>query len=390
MLEEVSKSRASILVVDDNPLMLNVISNLLNSVNYEVYTSSNGVEAYEFLLSNSVDVIICDVMMPKMDGFTLHDRIRSSEELWHVPFIFLTALGEDHDVNRGLESGADDYLIKPFEPTNLLSVVKGKIARSRALKAQREKLYDAYRKKVLHTLSHELRTPLVAINTGAELLMQKQAVANASAEGGHFTSNPDILLSQQKMLLEAIARGGQRLESLVNDFILLQQIDVGVASKLFQERARPCCIFNLLHCFVESCKEELEADGFSITFCSSLPVGVKAMVYEPQIIEILKKLLDNARKFSRDEKHLNLSLEHANEDELRISLQDKGIGFDKQAVSEALALFGQIGRAKLEQQGSGLGLAICKSYAEIHKGRIELDCVENGGSTASLLLPALR
>jgi CheY-like chemotaxis protein len=79
----------SILVVDDNPLIVDVLKGLLRSQNYKVFTSTNGKEALEVLSQKKVDVIICDVMMPKMGGYELHEAVRKTPECSHIPFVLL-------------------------------------------------------------------------------------------------------------------------------------------------------------------------------------------------------------------------------------------------------------------------------------------------------------
>jgi len=371
-LIRVNTHRPSVLVVDDNPLIVNVVKSLLESVDYEVHASSNGKEAFDYLSKQSVDLIICDVMMPQMDGYTLHNLLRDNIDHAHVPFIFLTALGEETEVNRGRETGAGDYMIKPFDPKHLLSVVKGKIARSRNLKDLSEKREDSYRKKVIQTLSHEFRTPLVAINTGTEVLLQQNKVDTTNV----------------KKLLEAVHRGGKRLETLVNDFMLLQQAEGGVAAKSFGSHARKHNISDILTCFMDSIVEDLDLEGATVELVDNSG-GLKCFVYEPQIDDILKKLVENAAKFSRGSAEPRVvEIESYRQDQfIRVDIKDRGIGIDIERLNEALTAFGQVDRDKLEQQGSGLGLAIAGRYAEINDGRLEFQRREGGGTIVSLLLP---
>jgi len=374
VLIRVDTHRPSVLVVDDNPLIVNVVKSLLESVDYEVHSSANGKEAFDYLAKQSVDLIICDVMMPEMDGYTLHNMLQKNIDHAHVPFIFLTALGEEREVNRGRETGADDYMIKPFDPKHLLSVVKGKIARSRSLKNLSEKRQDTYRKKVIQTLSHEFRTPLVAINTGTEVLLQHNKVDTANV----------------KKLLEAVHRGGKRLESLVNDFMILQQVEGGVAAKSFGNHAANHKVSDILSCFMESVVEDTETESSQIKLLDDSREAT-CYVYEPQILDILKKLVGNAAKFGQIS-----SSEFKNEVEIAtyrdnhhviIDVKDRGMGINVERLQEALIAFGQVDRDKLEQQGSGLGLAIASRYAEINGGRLEFKKREGGGSIVSLVLP---
>ncbi len=372
-METVSQQQGCVLIVDDNPLIVNVVKGLLGSENFEVYSASNGQEAVETLSQKQIDVIVCDVMMPKMDGYQLHSYVRAKSEYSHIPFIFLTALDDRHEMNKGKETGVDDYIPKPFDPRALISSVKGKMHRSHALKNLGEERFDAYRKRVIHTLSHEFRTPLVAINTGAELLMQQQD----RLEEGKIAR-----------LLEAIHRGGLRLERLVNDFMLLQQIEAGIAQRLFDGRAEECELFHIVEDAVVSQREQLQKDKFTLDLVDQSR-GALVKVYEPQILDILGRLISNAMKFHGTERLVEV---HVYRVELEgvVEVRDRGIGIDPERIKEAVDVFGQIDREKIEQQGGGLGLAIASRYASINGGRIEFERRAGGGSIVSLVLPLLN
>ncbi len=118
---------SKILVVDDEPRYLRLLEANLRSEGYEVVTAMDGLQAVEAFSINPVDLILLDVMMPRLDGFATCQRIR---EFSNVPIIILTAKGEEQDRVRGLDLGADDYLIKPFSATELLARVRAVLRRS--------------------------------------------------------------------------------------------------------------------------------------------------------------------------------------------------------------------------------------------------------------------
>jgi DNA-binding response OmpR family regulator len=116
-----------ILVVDDEPRYLRLLEANLLTEGYEVQTASDGGMALELFSSSPADLILLDVVMPVMDGFTVCQRIR---QFSNVPIIILTARGEEHDRVRGLDVGADDYLVKPFSITELLARVRAVLRRA--------------------------------------------------------------------------------------------------------------------------------------------------------------------------------------------------------------------------------------------------------------------
>ncbi len=116
-----------ILIVDDEPRYLRLLEANLRTEGYEVATAQDGIQAIDIFSSQPIDLILLDIMMPRLDGFATCQRIR---EYSTVPIIMLTAKGEEQDRVRGLDLGADDYLVKPFSATELLARVRAVLRRS--------------------------------------------------------------------------------------------------------------------------------------------------------------------------------------------------------------------------------------------------------------------
>lgn len=119
----ISDSAAKILVVDDEPNIIVALEYLLQREGYEVFKAYNGQDALDMLVSLVPDVIVLDVMMPGMDGFEVARRIRQMPALEHAKIIFLTAKGTQRDKESGYASGAEYYMIKPFENEVFVSTV---------------------------------------------------------------------------------------------------------------------------------------------------------------------------------------------------------------------------------------------------------------------------
>lgn len=117
-----------ILIVDDEPRYLRLLEANLRTEGYEVATAQDGVQALEVFSAQPIDLVLLDVMMPRLDGFGVCQRLR---EFSSVPIVILTARGEEQDRVRGLDLGADDYLVKPFSATELLARVRAVLRRAR-------------------------------------------------------------------------------------------------------------------------------------------------------------------------------------------------------------------------------------------------------------------
>ena len=118
-----------LLVVDDEPNLLRAVEAVLRGENFEITTARSGREALVAVAQSLPDLIVSDVRMPGMDGFQLARKLRASAHSALVPIVFLTAKDETEDRIEGFESGVDVYLTKPFEPDELVAVIKSVLAR---------------------------------------------------------------------------------------------------------------------------------------------------------------------------------------------------------------------------------------------------------------------
>ncbi|WP_019947377.1 response regulator [Hymenobacter aerophilus] len=122
-----------ILLIEDHDLIRENTAELLELAGYEVLTAANGKLGVEQALATRPDLVICDIMMPVLDGYGVLHIFNQNEELRGIPFIFLTAKTERQDLRKGMELGADDYLTKPFDSNELLNAVAGRLARFQQL-----------------------------------------------------------------------------------------------------------------------------------------------------------------------------------------------------------------------------------------------------------------
>jgi DNA-binding NarL/FixJ family response regulator len=136
-------NQKKLLLIDDDPNLILLVKDYLEFRGYEVITAENGREALEVLESNTPDMIICDVMMPEMDGYSLVSTIRSDPKTSWIPVLFLSAKGQSQDRVKGLNIGADVYMVKPFEPEELVAQVESSLKQaSRLIQHKDSKLGD--------------------------------------------------------------------------------------------------------------------------------------------------------------------------------------------------------------------------------------------------------
>ncbi len=118
-----------VLLVEDDTVLRESTAELLELSNYQVFTAPNGKSGVQVALEQMPDVVVCDIMMPEMDGYAVLNALSENEITRGIPFIFLSAKTERSDVRKGMELGADDYLTKPFEEAELIGAIESRIAK---------------------------------------------------------------------------------------------------------------------------------------------------------------------------------------------------------------------------------------------------------------------
>jgi DNA-binding NarL/FixJ family response regulator len=131
--------KMTILVVEDDPDLSGNVALILTMEGFDVLTAANGLEGLAAVHTLRPDLILCDILMPGIDGYVFHQKIKIDERLADIPFIFISALNNLDDLRRGMQAGADDYLCKPFSAEQLVAAVAARLERFAALITTPEK-----------------------------------------------------------------------------------------------------------------------------------------------------------------------------------------------------------------------------------------------------------
>ncbi len=361
-----------ILAVEDHELLLWAVRDVLEDAGYEVITAGDGVEALERMEEVTPDLIVADILMPRMNGYELYEHIRSRPEWVPIPFIFLTAKAEKEDRLKGKAMGVEDYIVKPFDPDELVVTVRSRLARSQAIRRANEGEFTELKQQIVTILSHELRTPLTNVYGYTELALEE--ASNMSSE-------------EFPQFLEGIKKGADRLTRLVEEMLLVVRLDTGEAAREFELLGKVRDdVHNIITNVVNDYAGKAKAKGLELSLqCPDrLP---PVLVLDVFLTESLSQLLSNAIKFSREPGKRIEVIVTTPPGKIQIAVRDEGVGIPSDQIGKLFDYFRQIDREKMEQQGVGMGLKIARGLARCMGGDVEVESVLGKGSTFTLWLP---
>lgn len=360
--------KAYILLVEDDSMVRQNISELLEQENFEVISAHDGVQALTALEHFIPDVIICDVMMPIMDGHTLLQRVREQKNLADIPFIFLTAKADPTEQRKGMTLGADDYLTKPFTRDQLLSAIAIRIQKRDMMRAKYNEQLDSLRNSISGTLPHELRTPLTGIIGFSEYLLDNLE-----------TTSPE----ETKEFLTFILNSGKRLHRLIENYVTYSDLQM---KRLSMSNSGYRSSFGLS--ILETVTQIAQNESYEFERSEDLVLDIddaEIFIDEKDAEKIFMELIDNAFRFSKFGNKVKI-VGRKEETMYMVRIIDSGIGMTQEQVN-SIGAYVQFDRHKHEQQGSGLGITIAKGLVELIGGRFSIQSAEGIGTTIECRLP---
>ena len=362
--------RARVLLADDNADMRDYIHRVL-SAEFSVDAVADGQAALESALAHPPDLVLSDVMMPRLDGMGLLRALRAAPHTRDLPILLLSARAGEEATLEGIESGADDYLVKPFSARELLARVRAHLERMRMRRqvAQErvrvENLLDAVRARdeFLSLASHELKTPLTAFQL--QLGAIERSVNKASPH--------DI-----GERLDSARRSVRRLASLVETLLDVSRLAPG----RIQLALEPLDLTALVEEMVSAHQEEARRQGSSLVVQVEPSLG--GFFDRSRMEQVLQHLLSNALKFGRG-RPVELSLREEGP-LVALTVVDHGIGIPE---VDRHRVFERFERAVPVRHygGLGLGLWVMRQVIEAHHGSILIQETPGGGATFLVHLP---
>ncbi|MGV8119047.1 MAG: response regulator [Candidatus Xenobiia bacterium LiM19] len=344
-----------VLVIEDDAVLRNNIMDMLAIEGFSVRNASNGRDGIELAKSHHPDLIICDIMMPGIDGYGVLEELHRSPATAAIPFIFLTAKAELSDVRKGMEHGADDYITKPFTFNTLLNSVRARVAKNDAIKHRIQQDIDRLCTCIALSLPHEVRTALNGILGASSLLIEQ-----ADSYGGDELHN----------LYELIHSSATRLNRLVENYLCYAELEIAVRDSKLGSYYRSFCSEATSSLITTIAEARAERDRRSSDLHLELK-GHSCSMKESHFVKIVEELVDNAFKYSKARSPVKVSTS-CSDGFLELAVFNIGHGMTDEQV-RSIGAFIQFDRTVFEQQGTGLGLVIVKRIAELYGGSLHLD-----------------
>lgn len=417
-----------ILVVEDSPTQALKLKYILEKQDYLVRLATNGVEGLEAIAEKRPTLVISDVLMPEMDGYEFCTRIKNDPELSAIPVILLTTLSDPQDIIRGLESGADNFLNKPYSEEALLSRIKyilinmdvrtrmrtgmgieiyfankkhyltseriqiidlllstyeNAVEKNRELEQANKKLrmvqeeiersneqlkrLNEQKNMLLGMAAHDLRNPLYLIEGYSDFLLKDSAAA---------------LSDDQRTVIAAIHGSSTFMVGMINDLLDVHKIETGK----MELKLEVADFARILHNVIERQGFAVRTKGVEIS--TAIPDGIPHFLFDPARIEqVMGNLLDNAIKFSFAGARIEVTVQY-DDNEVRFSVRDYGPGIPEKELGRLFKPFSTTSvKPTGNEKSTGLGLAIAESIVTRHHGRIWVESEEGKGSQFSFALP---
>ncbi len=364
-----------ILAVDDEQLNLELLRFILERNNYEFEGTSDDDYFFEILEKRKPDLILLDVIMPRIEGFELCEKIKGFRKYKDIPIIFLTGKVNVKDKVKGFEVGGVDYVTKPFNEQELIARIQTHVELIRAKnqiekQAQNLKQSNDLKDRMFSIIGHDLRSPLSAAKLKMDFIMR-----------GIIDPKDDKFLDETVYdLLKTMDEALNLLQNLLG-WAKSESDQIQVIPEKLNINELVEQTFRLL---------KLGSDHKKIEMQNNVPVDVFAYADNNMIKTVLRNILSNAIKFTPVEGIIKINSK-LRKNKLVIEIEDNGNGIPKEDIKKILnpnEHFSKLGTEK--EPGTGLGLVLCQNFVQKNGGTLKIRSEVGKGSTFYFDLPLFK
>ncbi|HEV8715809.1 MAG TPA: ATP-binding protein [Candidatus Binatia bacterium] len=395
MSQNKQPNRPLALVVDDDMVLRPLLCEVLQQAGFVVEEAEEGEKALSLFLRTQPDIVLLDVMLPKMDGFTLCATLRTLPGGEHTPVLVVTGLGDTESIRRAYEVGATDFITKPLNWDILSHRVRYMLRASRAIEDLRKQeaenhtllleakrtaeelltakeeaeAADRAKTEFLATMSHELRTPLNAILGYTQLFL---------------TETFGTLTAEQDYALQRVEKNARELLDLISAVLDVSRLRAGQLPVEIKE-VRVAELLKEIETETQEIREQT-----NVMSVWKVERGLPSLYTDPgKLKTVIKNLIGNAVKFT--EKGSITVDAHGYESGIEIDVIDTGVGISADELPIIFEPFRQLESTRTRQfSGTGLGLHIVKRLLELLGGRIAVESEVGRGSIFRVWVPMSR
>jgi signal transduction histidine kinase len=380
-MEVHSNSKYTILIIDDVPENIQVVSSILYQKGVNIAIAQSGGEALKIISRKSPDLILLDIIMPEMDGFAVCEHLQHDPATKEIPIIFLTAKNQPDDIVKGFNLGAVDYVTKPFNPAELLSRVFThlELKKSRDLiSAQNQQLAErnlklqelnATKDKFFSIIAHDLKNPFSTLITLSSLLKD---------ELRKYT------LDEIEKFTRLIYDASERSYNLLENLLAWSRSQTGNIPFHPEKFSLKKIVGDTVKMLGSSAKNK------HINLYSEISEDIVAFADVKMIATTIRNLLSNAIKFTEDGGEVKITAKDM-EEWVEITVSDTGVGIKEEDLKKLFRIdvhHSTSGTA--QEKGTGLGLILCKEFVEKHGGKIGVESEVGKGSHFTFMLPKVK
>lgn len=369
------KEKKRILIIEDEASIVSLLKENLKE-KYSLAVARNGKTGLTKAWANSFDLILLDVELGDIDGFTICKKLKKHPSTAMVPTIIVSARDNLESTVEGFQSGASDYIYKPFHPEELHKRIEVHLKmgdlntrlRNQASATQKSKIEFS---QFISSLAHELRSPLNSIIGFSEIL-----------------NDPELEVEDKQNFLRFINQGGNNLLKLLNDLIDYSKIEAETLSIHFskvnidRELSELCTHYN----------DDLIKNGITdkkVVYVQEKPLVETSHILTDivRFLQIIRNFIDNAIKYTEDGT-IEIGYTLLEKNQIKVYVKDKGVGMSKE-VLQSLFNVGTYdsGLIQIKKAGKGLGLAVAYKLSKLIGGQLDVQSTEGEGSIFSIIIP---
>lgn len=362
-----------ILVVEDDRMNARIISSILRPAGFVTQEADSGEAALALYKEFQPDLILLDVVMSGINGFETCRRLKTDPAAAAIPVIFITAKNQPDDIVAGLEAGGVDYVVKPFQPREMLARIRTHLQLRTLLEHQTHLIDDlskanAAKNHFLGIAAHDLRNPLTSIRGLSEFMLEGST--------GELTED-------QRAMLRSVYSATQAMLELLGELLDISVIESGemrldLTPTNFADIVHDAVFLN----GITAARKQMKIS------CRPFKPSRPLLIDARKIREVIDNLLSNAIKFSAPGTTITVELSEDGNQQT-ISVQDQGPGIPLDEMNMLFQSFGKTSvRPTAGEKSTGLGLAICRKIVEAHHGTVSAANRDTGGADFRVTLPA--